>query len=401
MEKEFLLRDIAKLEYGNKFDKNKMTHNEPCYNFVGRTEKNNGITDFVDDNGTEPFAAGTITLAFGGSIGSTFIQPKPYYTSQNVGVITLPGEVSENAKIYFIKALEKVCKNRYVAFADEINKHFKTDLALSLPVIPSADPSHVYTPSDIDWGYMERCIAELEEERIAELEAYLQAAGLDDCELTPQDEQALAEEPPFAEFTCDELFELVNPRGKLTTRQLIEGKDLPYVAAKKTNNGVAKMCSKENIPEEDIMPGGAIVFVQQGDGAAGYTTYQPGPFYAISCVCCGYNENLNDKVGMYLMAQLDKNKALYSHSQSWNGTKIKQTILSLPVVPSADPAHVYAPADIDWGYMERYIRATEKLVMADVVAYKDRVIAETRRIVHAPDSRATPAVDLPVAPCSL
>ena len=84
---EFLLKDIAKLEYGNKFDKNKMTHNSPCYNFVGRTEKNNGITDFVDDNGTEPYPAGSITLAFGGSIGSTFIQPKPYYTSQNLSLI--------------------------------------------------------------------------------------------------------------------------------------------------------------------------------------------------------------------------------------------------------------------------------------------------------------------------
>ena len=38
--------------------------------------------------------------------------------------------------------------------------------------------------------------------------------------------------------------------------------------------------------------------------------------------------------------------------------------------------------------MERYIRATEKLVMADVVAYKDRVIAETRRIVCAPTPSA-------------
>ena len=169
---EFLLKDIAELGYGNKFDKNKMTHNNPCYNFVGRAEKNNGITDFVDDNGTEPYPAGSITLAFGGSIGSTFIQPKPYYTSQNVGVITLPDGVSENAKLYFTKALEKVCKNRYVAFADEINKHFKTDLAISLPVVPSTDPDHSYTPDDIDWAYMERYIRAIEKQVVVGVVEY-------------------------------------------------------------------------------------------------------------------------------------------------------------------------------------------------------------------------------------
>ena len=384
MEKEFKASDLFEIKKGKRLTKADMLPGE--IPFVGSSAANNGITARIGNN-QYLHPANTFTVSYNGSVGEVFLQDERFWASDDVNVWYPRFAFNREAVQYIMAAIKKLSA-RYGYTAKWTIDKMRGE-RISLPVVPSADPAHVYTPADIDWGYMERCIAELEEERVAELEAYLQAAGLDDCELTPQDEQALAEEPPFAEFTCDELFELVNPRGKLTTRQLIEGKDLPYVGAKKTNNGVAKMCSKVNIPEEDIMPGGAIVFVQQGDGAAGYTTYQPGPFYAISCVCCGYNENLNDKVGMYLMAQLDKNKALYSHSQSWNGTKIKQTTLSLPVVPSADPSHVYAPADIDWGYMERYIRATEKLVMADVVAYKDRVIAETRRIVCTPAPSAT------------
>ena len=374
MEKEFLLHDIAKLEYGNKFDKNKMTHNEPCYNFVGRTEKNNGITDFVDDNGTEPFAAGTITLAFGGSIGSTFIQPKPYYTSQNVGVITLPGEVSENAKIYFIKALEKVCKNRYVAFADEINKHFKTDLALSLPVIPSADPSHVYTPADIDWGCMERCIAELEEERIAELAAYLQASGLDDCELTPQDEQALAEEPPFAEFRVGDVFKPLKLK-KYAKVPTSEG-DVPFVSCKVTDNGIASYCGEAPEVEHCI--------TVSTNGNCFDCFWHDYPIIPSSDVEVLHLEGVTDnrERAVYICGVLAPNSALYSYTNKPKNGKVFDTKILLPVVPSADPSHVYTPADIDWGCMERYIRATEKLVMADVVAYKDRVIAETKRIVR-------------------
>ena len=141
-------------------------------------------------------------------------------------------------------------------------------------------------------------------------------------------------------FKVKDIFTIVNPKGHLNTKQLIPGDDIPYVAAKKTNNGVAKMCSRENIPAADIMDGNAIVFIQQGDGSAGYTTYQPNPFYAISCVTCGYSPRLNDKRGLYLVSILDKNKVFYSHARSWNRQLIQETELPLPVstVPSPDYA---------------------------------------------------------------
>lgn len=166
--------------------------------------------------------------------------------------------------------------------------------------------------------------------------------------------------PILKEFTVGELFDLRNPKGKLTTRQLIDGNDISYVAAKKTENGIAKRCSRENIPDNEIMPGNCIVFVQQGDGSAGYTTYQPNDFYAISCICCGYNEHLNEQVGMYLVANLDKNKALFNHSNSWSGDKLKNTTILLPSTPSGSP---------DWDYMESYIRELEQERISELEQY--------------------------------
>jgi len=149
-------------------------------------------------------------------------------------------------------------------------------------------------------------------------------------------------------FTVREIFRLENPHGKLTSKQLIDGDDVPYVAAKKTNNGIAKMCSRENIPDEVIMDGNCIVFVQQGDGSAGYATYQPGPFYATSCVCCGYIDGiLNEEIGLYLVTVLDKNKALYGHSYSWSGEKLLNTKMSLPVKTVMTP---------DWALLETFLK---------------------------------------------
>ena len=145
--KEFRLTDIVRCHYGNKFDKNKMSHRNSEIDFVSRTAANNGISDVVDRiDGVEPYPAGCVSLAFGGSIGSCFLQPRSFYTGQNVGVIEFPSGVSDEAKLYFVTVLEKVCKAKFVTFSDEINKHFKTDLSVMLPSVTIVMP---------DWAMLE------------------------------------------------------------------------------------------------------------------------------------------------------------------------------------------------------------------------------------------------------
>ena len=176
---EFKIVDIAKVEYGNKFDKNKMSRQNPSINFVSRTASNNGVSDFVDNNGTVPYKEGLITLALGGSIGSCFLQEQPFYTGQNVGVIDL-GDIDYHAKIYFTEALGYKCKQSFSAFGNEINKHLKTDLSVSLPIKqdekgnPVIDPEHKYHPEGHipDWEFMERYIRAIEKVVIADVVKY-------------------------------------------------------------------------------------------------------------------------------------------------------------------------------------------------------------------------------------
>ena len=73
----------------------------------------------------------------------------------------------------------------------------------------------------------------------------------------------------------------------------------------------------------------------------------------------------------------------YSYSNARIPEKIKVERILLPVIKSSDPGHEYTAEDIDFDYIERYIRATEKSVIADVVRYKNAVIAATKKIVDA------------------
>lgn len=76
------LQEIFDVSYGSKLDLNKMSSFNPTINFVGRSGKNNGVTASVDLlKNTKPYPAGLLTVALGGSVLSTFLQNKPFYTA--------------------------------------------------------------------------------------------------------------------------------------------------------------------------------------------------------------------------------------------------------------------------------------------------------------------------------
>lgn len=139
--------DLFYIDMGTKLDKVKMTENNPTINFVGRANANNGITACIDliDN-IKPYKAGCMTVSLGGEyLGSCFIQPKDFYTSQNVIVLIPKHEMSLNVKQFISTMIFKESRTHYKAFIDELNRHIKTDFSFYLPVKEDNKP---------DWQYM-------------------------------------------------------------------------------------------------------------------------------------------------------------------------------------------------------------------------------------------------------
>ena len=65
-----------------------------------------------------------MTIALGGEyIGSCFIQRQPFYTSQNVAVLSEINPMSENVKLFIANLIRYESKNNYKAFAGRARRH--------------------------------------------------------------------------------------------------------------------------------------------------------------------------------------------------------------------------------------------------------------------------------------
>lgn len=149
--KKFHLYDetLFDIDMGTKLDRVKMLQSNPDVNFVGRANANNGITARVDSiAGIEPYSAGNMTLSLGGEyLGSCFVQPDKFYTSQNVIVLKPKHEMSFPVKQFIATMVFRESRSYYKAFIDELNRHIKTDFSFYLPVDSMGEP---------DWVYMEK-----------------------------------------------------------------------------------------------------------------------------------------------------------------------------------------------------------------------------------------------------
>lgn len=164
--KRFHLYDeeLFEIDMGTKLDRVKMTQANPDVNFVGRANTNNGITARVDSiNGLEPYSAGNMTLSLGGEyLGSCFVQPDKFYTSQNVVVLIPKREMSFAVKQFIATMIFRESRSYYKAFIDELNRHIKTDFSFYLPIDADGNP---------DWAYMDEYMRSVMENTEADLTA--------------------------------------------------------------------------------------------------------------------------------------------------------------------------------------------------------------------------------------
>lgn len=128
---------------------------------------------------------------------------------------------------------------------------------------------------------------------------------------------------------------------------LPDGKGYYYLGAKKKSNGVMLECGYDS---KLISRGNCIVFICNGQGSVGYTNYMDKDFIATSDLVMGYNKNLNQQIGMFLVTILDLERPKYSFGRKWK-IYLKQTKIKLPA--KLNSKDEYEP---DWQYMENYIK---------------------------------------------
>ena len=293
-----------------------------------------------------------IYLVFGDHTRSLNIVFHSFNVTDNVKVLSLKDSYSIKILLYIISSWQKGVPNlgysRHWSIAKKV--------LFKVPVKNGV----------IDFAFMENFIAELEAERIAELEAYLQATGLQDYTLTKEEEKALQvfEGVMFEEFTYQNIFNKIIQGRRLRKEDQISG-TIPFVMAGTTNTGVVNYISNPvaSFPKNSIT---IDIF--------GNTFYRNYDFGAGDDTGVYWNDEKEYSKEIMLFCATAMEKSLFGKFSFGKKLRSSQSVDFKMFLPSTQGVPLYA-------YMEVFIRAVQKLVIKDVVQYAERKVAATRAVV--------------------
>ena len=365
--KKFQLDSLFDIRYGKFIPKRKAGTKVP---FVTTRSGNNGIAYYVD---SKPMCKGdALTIASDGSVGETYYQDKPFSAS-NIAVIMEPHEDVRKAwtpqSALYLSALIKQYARAKYDWGRKYSVNRVRATQLELPVTSAGQPDFAYMTARIRELEAER-IRELEAERIRELEAYLSVTGLDDTTLSASEAQALTQKVKWKKFRIGDVFDIHPSARKINANAVKFNGHYPYVARGTSTNGIRGYI---NWDTNDLNPANTISFGQ--DTATIY--YQDKPYFTGDKIQIFELKDrfpkLNSETAQFMIACMNAVFGNYTWGQqSFAVKKLREAKFMLPVT---------FDNDIDFDYMQNYIRATEKQTIKGVVEYKDRVIAETKKVV--------------------
>lgn len=291
--------------------------------------------------------------------GNVFFRDFPYKLVTHARVFSLSFvDTNINPKAALFISVNMQFLNKIFSYSNMASwqKIKKLGLAVFVP----------FKNEKIDFEYMEKFINILEEERLQILETYLQVNSLDNCQLTDAEQLALDKitnkEIKFKEFyvTGEKgVFDVNNTHSILKEWITPNSGTIPYVTASESNNSIVTYISynKDSIEQgNSIMIGGKTLVV----------TYQEQDYFSNdSHNLALYLKNKSRTVQnqLFLVSCLYKNlKHKYSWGDSISNKKIKDDTVWLPVTDDNE---------IDYDFMETYIKAIEKKVIQKVITWKD------------------------------
>ena len=353
---EYKLGDLFYVKTTKSIDKNKITFSrDGDYDFIGRSNIDNGVQGKVNYLGYVPNAKDTFSLV---QVGETIclFRNNEWYASQNIFILS--------PKITYLS-------RQFLFTTATINKAlYEYRSAYVYPTLEEVKRIKVVFPQtgngEIDFDFMENFVVELEARRVAELEAYLLATGLKDYGLTEEERNALDNYKTLKWFTynLEELF------GKSTRGKRLKGDDriagtLPFVTAGEACEGISAFIgNKVEIFESNTTT--IDMF-----GSAKYRNYRYGADDHVAVV---HTEKIAYKAAIFTTSAIHKaahtGKFDYGHNFYAKDADALDIIL-----PERDGLP-------DYKYMETLISAIQKLVIKDVVLYADSKIAETKNILQ-------------------
>ncbi len=300
--------------------------------YISSTKLNNGLNAYIAPPDFMIRYKDKITIANSGSVGSCFFHDYEFVASDHVTVIGIKDATVElNSNIaLFLKPIFESMKYKY-NFGREISDKRLSKERILLPVTKEKIP---------DWEYMSNAV-----------EQWKSQVEFKKATTTIPSDVGFSMDG-WQEFKLTEIFPHMESCKCSKASGLVDGSDIYYLGAKKSDSCVIKKVSA--IPELTTK-GNCIVFICDGDGSVGYSNYiEFDSFIGTTNLTAGYNEHLNRYVGLFIVSILDLQRAKYSFGRKYK-RNLPKTKIMLPIDDKGQP---------DWNYMENYIKS---------LPYSDRI----------------------------
>ena len=341
--------------YNGNFDiQKKHINNKGCY-VVTAGLSNNGILGKSDVK-AKVFNRGTFTIDM---FGYVFFRQHEYKMVTHARVFSLTPKIpiNDNQGIFILTAFQFFHKK--FGYGNMCSWDKIKNESILLPI----------KDNTIDYDFMDLFIKELEAERLAELEAYLSVTGLDNYNLTDEEQKVLNDYDnlPFGEFSVPKLFEIKNTCNILSKDIVENSGEYPYLCASADNNAVSTYISYD----KKYMDKGNCIFI---GGKTFVVTYQENDFFSNDShnLTLQLKEESKRRKDIQLYIATCVNKSLghkYSWGDSISNKKIQNDVISLP----------YIKDNPNYDIMPILISAIQKLVIKDIVLYAEKKIEATKK----------------------
>ncbi|MFP6174921.1 restriction endonuclease subunit S [Helicobacter pylori] len=348
---------------------------------------NQGLNNFVPKENATILKNVISISANGANTGATFYQPHEFCVLQDAYAIEFIGGKKLNDKeyLFFVCAISKVIyNNSKYEWTNKAGWNKVKNELISLPLKPTANAQ---TLDDIDFDFMEKFIAELEQCRLAELEqcrlaelqAYLKAAGLENTTLSSAEENALnvfnnsigGNTPcdlTWQRFRLGDLFEIYTGRD-IIIGQTQQG-DIPLVSHQHENNGITKTIKE--IHNRTIFNYKQTIAL--ADRGVFLATTQNKDFHIGTRVkaLVFKNGEQDKKTRLFFTTCINKNQIMFLDYSSNATNKLPNLTISLPTTKNGK---------IDFDFMRTLINALMKQTIQGVAQYCGAKIQATKEVI--------------------
>lgn len=334
---------FLKKEFDKENDISRIQTNEFSLPLVNAKDGDNGIMYYGRPSDFESVEL-SIDIVNDGAIstGNVYSQPQNTGVLYNAYLIKSKFNITEELLHFFTTSIFKSIKHKY-GYENKAGWEKVKNETIQLPT----------KNGEIDFDFMKSFIADIEQDRMQTLQAYLQATGLEDVTLTEEEQNALAnyDKLTFGEFNLEKLFGKAKRGKRLKSSDRISG-SLPFVTAGEKDEGVSDFIGNDVV----IFPKNTITIDMFG--SAKYRNYCYGGDDHIAVV---HTEELPKYASIFVTSAIHKSSynGQFNYGRNFYAKDADVLDISLPVKDDKP----------DYETMETIISAIHKLVIKDVVEF--------------------------------